>query len=166
LKSAAVHKYWDDQPAAKVDYSKIDPAALKLFTGTHPKNRAKLAAAGRRLVSTDPNHRSLPAKRSIVSCCDWNSGWESGLTKNHYNWFGKNHQPAGRCRLRPLTQAIFRLAMVSASRREAGGVMFARHGQMVQMKRDGAAHGPIAPAAQMIKPGADVGTSSPVPQPV
>jgi hypothetical protein len=37
LKAAAVHKYWEEKPAAGVDYSQIDPAALKLFTGTHPK---------------------------------------------------------------------------------------------------------------------------------
>ena len=41
--------------------------------------------------------------------------------------------------------------------REAGGVMFARHGRMVQMKRDGAPVDKFAPAAQMIKPCADVG---------
>jgi glycosyltransferase involved in cell wall biosynthesis len=32
LKASAVHKYWDDKPAAKSDYTKIDPATLKLFT--------------------------------------------------------------------------------------------------------------------------------------
>jgi len=32
----ATHKYWENEPAAKVDYTQIDPAMLKLFTGTHP----------------------------------------------------------------------------------------------------------------------------------
>ena len=37
LKSAAVLKYWQNRPSAAVDYAKIDPASLKLFTGVHPK---------------------------------------------------------------------------------------------------------------------------------
>ena len=57
LKSAAVHKYWDDQPAAKVDYSKIDPATLKLFTGTHPKIVQSWLPPAGGLFPTDPNHR-------------------------------------------------------------------------------------------------------------
>jgi len=78
------------------------------------------------------------------------------LTKNITNWFGKNHHR------RPMpVEAVdagdFPAGDGFSEPREAGGVMFARHGQMVQMKRDGAAMDQFAPAAQMIKPGADVG---------
>jgi glycosyltransferase involved in cell wall biosynthesis len=57
LKSAAVHKYWDAKPAAAVDYSKIDPAALKLFTGTHPKIVQDWLPKADGLFQADPNHR-------------------------------------------------------------------------------------------------------------
>jgi glycosyltransferase involved in cell wall biosynthesis len=37
LKTGATHKYWEDKPAAKIDYSQVDPASLRLFTGIHPQ---------------------------------------------------------------------------------------------------------------------------------
>jgi glycosyltransferase involved in cell wall biosynthesis len=57
LKSAAVHKYWDAKPAAKVDYSKIDPSALKLFTGSHPKIVQDWLPKANALFQADPNHQ-------------------------------------------------------------------------------------------------------------
>ncbi len=57
LKAAAVHKYWDEKPAAMVDYSKIDPAALKLFTGAHPKIVQDWLPKGDGLFQADPNHQ-------------------------------------------------------------------------------------------------------------
>jgi len=57
LKSAAVHKYWEAKPAAKVDYSQIDPAALKLFTGTHPKIVRDWLPKADGLFRADPNHQ-------------------------------------------------------------------------------------------------------------
>jgi len=57
LKSAAVHKYWDEKPEAPMDYSKIDPAALKLFTGTHPKIVQTWLPKADGIFRTDPNHQ-------------------------------------------------------------------------------------------------------------
>jgi glycosyltransferase involved in cell wall biosynthesis len=57
FKAAAVHKYWDEKPAAGVDYSKIDPAALKLFTGTHPKVVQDWLPKAEGLFQADPNHQ-------------------------------------------------------------------------------------------------------------
>ncbi len=37
LKSAAVLKYWQNRTLKETDYTQIDPATLKLFSGTHPK---------------------------------------------------------------------------------------------------------------------------------
>ena len=68
LKSAAVHKYWDDQPAAKVDYSKIDPAALKLFTGTHPKIVQGWLPKADGLFQADPNHQPTSREKKHRSC--------------------------------------------------------------------------------------------------
>jgi glycosyltransferase involved in cell wall biosynthesis len=57
LKAAAVHKYWDEKPAAGVDYSKIDPATLKLFTGTHPKVAQDWLPRAAGLFQADPAHQ-------------------------------------------------------------------------------------------------------------
>ena len=57
LKSATVHKYWDDKPAPPVDYSKIDPATLKLFTGTHPKVVQDWLPKAAGLFKADLNHQ-------------------------------------------------------------------------------------------------------------
>ena len=37
LKSATVQKYWDDSKPKPTDYSQIDSAVLKSFSGSHPK---------------------------------------------------------------------------------------------------------------------------------
>jgi glycosyltransferase involved in cell wall biosynthesis len=56
LKTAATHKFWDDQTLPAMDYTKIDPAVLKLFTGTHPQTvRDWLPEAGG-IFRADPNH--------------------------------------------------------------------------------------------------------------
>lgn len=57
LKSVAVHKYWEAKPAAKVDYSKIDPATLKPFTGAHPKIVQDWLPKSDGLFQADPNHK-------------------------------------------------------------------------------------------------------------
>ena len=57
LKASAVHKYWDDKPAAKADYTKIDPAMLKLFTGTHPKVLQDWLSKAEGLFQADPNYQ-------------------------------------------------------------------------------------------------------------
>jgi hypothetical protein len=57
LKASAVHKYWDDKPAAKTDYTKIDPATLKLFTGTHPKVVQDWLPKAEGIFQADPNHQ-------------------------------------------------------------------------------------------------------------
>lgn len=57
LKANATHKYWDDAPAAKVDYSKIDPGMLKPFPGTHPKVVQEWLPPAEGIFQTDPNHQ-------------------------------------------------------------------------------------------------------------
>ena len=57
LKASAVHKYWDDKPAAKTDYTNIDPATLKLFTGTHPKVVQDWLPKAEGIFQADPNHQ-------------------------------------------------------------------------------------------------------------
>lgn len=57
LKAGAVHKYWENQPAAKADYSKIDATILRLFTGTHPKAIQEWLPKAEGIFQADPNHK-------------------------------------------------------------------------------------------------------------
>jgi len=57
LKASAVYKYWEKEPAAGVDYTKIDPATLKLFTGTHPKVVQDWLPQAEGIFRPDPNHQ-------------------------------------------------------------------------------------------------------------
>jgi len=57
LKAAATHKYWDDRPAATVNYARVDPAALKLFTGTHPQIVQDWLPKAEGIFRADPNHQ-------------------------------------------------------------------------------------------------------------
>jgi hypothetical protein len=57
LKASAVHKYWESDPAAAVDYAQIDPATLKLFTGLHPKVVQEWLPKTEGIFPADPNHK-------------------------------------------------------------------------------------------------------------
>jgi hypothetical protein len=57
LKAASVHKYWEEKPAAKVDYSQIDSVVLKSFSGTHPKIVQDWLPAAEGIFKADPNHK-------------------------------------------------------------------------------------------------------------
>ena len=56
LKSDAVLKFWNNRELTKVDYSKIDPAVLKPFTGTHPRVVQEWLPAAEGIFRADPNH--------------------------------------------------------------------------------------------------------------
>jgi hypothetical protein len=57
LKTAATHKFWDDQSLPAMDYQNIDPAVLKLFTGTHPKVVRDWLPKAEGIFRADPNHK-------------------------------------------------------------------------------------------------------------
>ncbi len=57
LKTAATHQFWDDQSLPAMDYTNIDPAGLKLFTGTHPKVVRDWLPKADGIFRADPNHK-------------------------------------------------------------------------------------------------------------
>jgi hypothetical protein len=63
LKAGATHKYWEDAPAAKVDYSQIDPASLRLFSGKHPEAIQNWLPAAEGIFQADPNHALTSRER-------------------------------------------------------------------------------------------------------
>jgi hypothetical protein len=57
LKSAAALKYWQDRAPAAVDYTQIDAATLKPFTGAHPKVIQDWLPKAEGSFQADPNHK-------------------------------------------------------------------------------------------------------------
>ena len=57
LKAAATHKYWENAPAARLDYSQVDAAVLKLFTGTHPAVIRDWLPPATGIFQADPAHQ-------------------------------------------------------------------------------------------------------------
>src|SRR5579862_8486855 len=57
LKSNAVLKYWQNRPAAAVDYTKIDLGSLKLFSGKHPKVVQDWLPKAEGIFKADPSYR-------------------------------------------------------------------------------------------------------------
>jgi glycosyltransferase involved in cell wall biosynthesis len=84
LKAGATHKYWADQPAAKVDYAQIDAGALRLFAGTHPQAVRDWLPAAEGIFQADPGHRltSREKKHRRMLWLEQTFGWK--FNKKHY----------------------------------------------------------------------------------
>jgi hypothetical protein len=84
LKAAEVHKYWDERPAAAVDYSKIDPAALKPFISEHPEIVRDWLPKADGLFQADPNHQltSREKKHRLMMKLEKMFGMQ--FSKKHY----------------------------------------------------------------------------------
>ncbi len=84
LKSAAVHKYWDSKPEPAVDYTKIDPATLKLFTGTHPKVIQPWLPKETGLFQADPNYRLTTRDKKHRAMLKLEQWFGVRFNKKHY----------------------------------------------------------------------------------
>jgi glycosyltransferase involved in cell wall biosynthesis len=63
LKSKATHKYWENRPPAAVDYTKIDAAVLKLFSGRHPQVVQDWLPSADGIFAADLRHRLTSRER-------------------------------------------------------------------------------------------------------
>ena len=84
LKAAAVHKYWDDKPAAPVDYSKTDATALKLFTGTHPKVVQGWLPKAEGIFQADPNYQLTSREKKHRLMLKLENMFGVQFNKKHY----------------------------------------------------------------------------------
>ena len=57
MKSASILKFWNNRPAEAVDYSKIDAAVLKEFSGQHPQVLKDWLPKADGLFKADPKHQ-------------------------------------------------------------------------------------------------------------
>ena len=63
LKTAATHKFWDDKTLPAMDYSQIDSAVLKLFSGTHPQAVQDWLPKVEGIFQADPNYKLTPREK-------------------------------------------------------------------------------------------------------
>jgi hypothetical protein len=84
LKAATVHKYWEDEPAAIVDYTHIDPAALKLFTGSHPGVVQDWLPKAEGIFQSDPNHRRTSREKKHRRLLWLEKTFGLRFSKRHY----------------------------------------------------------------------------------
>jgi hypothetical protein len=84
LKAAAVHKYWDDKPAAPVDYSKTDATTLKLFTGTHPKVVQGWLPKAEGIFQADPNYQLTSREKKHRLMLKLENMFGVQFNKKHY----------------------------------------------------------------------------------
>jgi hypothetical protein len=83
LKTEATHKFWDASKLKPMEYSQIDAAVLKLFTGTHPKVVQAWLPPANGIFQADPKHRLTAREKK--------HRWMMKLEKNLGFHFDKKH---------------------------------------------------------------------------
>jgi hypothetical protein len=83
LKLASVQKYWSPSQPKAMDYSKVDAAVLKLFTGTHPQVVRDWLPPAEGIFQVSPDHQ-LSAREKKFRRMLW-------LEKNFGLRFNKKH---------------------------------------------------------------------------
>jgi glycosyltransferase involved in cell wall biosynthesis len=84
LKSAAILKFWQNRTATDLDYTKIDAAVLKSFSGTHPKTVQDWLPGAEGIFRADPNHQlsAREKKHRRMMKLEKLFGWQ--FSKKHY----------------------------------------------------------------------------------
>lgn len=84
LKSDAVLKFWQNREAKKIEYGNIDPKALKLFSGTHPKVMEGWLPKAEGIFQANPEHQltSREKKHRRMLKLEEMLGWQ--FSKKHY----------------------------------------------------------------------------------
>lgn len=84
LKSAAVLKYWQNRPSTAVDYTKMDPAFLKSFTGTHPRAVQDWLPKAEGLFQTDPAYQPTSREKKHRLMLKLEESLGVRFNKKHY----------------------------------------------------------------------------------
>jgi len=84
LKTSATHKYWKDEPAARVDYTQIDPATLRRFTGTHPRVVQDWLPRTEGIFRADPDYKLSSREKKHRLMLKLEQWFGFRFNKNHY----------------------------------------------------------------------------------
>jgi hypothetical protein len=85
LKSTATHKYWEDKPAATVDYSQVDPESLRLFNGTHPQTIQPWLPPADGIFQADPKHQLTRREKKHRRMLKLEKWFGFRFNKKHYH---------------------------------------------------------------------------------
>ena len=84
LKTSATHKFWDGQTLPAMDYTNIDPAVLKLFTGTHPKVVRDWLPKAEGIFRANPDYRLSPREKKHRLMLKLERWFGFRFNKKHY----------------------------------------------------------------------------------
>jgi hypothetical protein len=84
LKTSEIYRHWVAQPVPPADYSKVDPAALKLFTGTHPKAVQNWLPAADGIFRADPDYKLTSREKKHRLLLKLERWFGLRLDKRHY----------------------------------------------------------------------------------
>ncbi len=84
LKTAAVQKYWQNRESTAVDYTQIDPAVLKLFTGTHPQAMQDWLPKAEGIFRADPDYQSSSREKKHRFMLQLEKYFGFRFSKKHY----------------------------------------------------------------------------------
>ena len=84
LKSASVQKYWDNSKPKPMDYAQIDSAALKLFSGSHPKVVQDWLPAAEGIFQAEPNHQLTSREKKHRRMMKLEQWFGFQFSKKHY----------------------------------------------------------------------------------
>jgi hypothetical protein len=84
LKSATVQKYWNDSKPKPMDYSKIDSATLKKFSGSHPQAVQDWLPPADRIFQADPNHKLTSREKKHRRMMKLEKWFGFQFNKKHY----------------------------------------------------------------------------------
>ena len=84
MKSEAVLKYWQNRPSQAVDYTKVNPASLKLFSGTHPKVVQNWLPKADGIFKADPNYQLNSREKKHDMMLKLEKAFGLKFNKKHY----------------------------------------------------------------------------------
>lgn len=84
LKSAEVLKYWQNRTLKDVDYTQIDAATLKRFSGTHPKVVQDWLPKAEGLFKADPNYQLSSREKKHRRMLKLEQWFGIQFNKKHY----------------------------------------------------------------------------------
>jgi glycosyltransferase involved in cell wall biosynthesis len=84
LKTNATHQYWENAPAAPVDYAEVDARSLRLFSGQHPQVVQSWLPPAAGIFQANPAHQLTAREKKHRRMLWLEQVFGLGFNKKHY----------------------------------------------------------------------------------
>src|SRR5581483_2602647 len=84
LRKQTIRKYWNEAPPPPIKYTRIDPATLRLFRGTHPKIAQDWLRPADGVFAADPNYELTFRERKHRAMLKLEEWFGFKFNKKHY----------------------------------------------------------------------------------